>query len=102
MNKETENEIEKTLNSLNDLTGAKTDPYFYTRLTSRVENARASAVYLRWALATTFVVIILNAVFISNYSVLEEAEVDTVETLAVEYGTEWPSLYDNDISYENE
>ena len=102
MGDELNREIEKTINSLDNPTPLKTDPYFYSRLKLRMEEESKVATSWKWSLAATVLLVILNATFILNFWPDNAMETDPIEALAGEYSATWPSLYDNDFIYENE
>ncbi|MEM9856237.1 MAG: hypothetical protein AAF843_02710 [Bacteroidota bacterium] len=102
MTKRVDNEVKRTLESLDNLKSASTDPYFYTRLKGRMEEDSQVRIASKWSLAGTGVVIILNVLFLVGMLSGSTSDTEMIEELAVEYNSAWPSLYNNDLIYENE
>ena len=95
--KEVDQEVHKTLNALDGIDKARTDDFFYSRVSARLENRRATQSQLETSLsygfmfsaAAVFIILILNLISITQYepaadtSPLDREEV--VQQLALEY-----------------
>ena len=88
-------EIEKTMQSLDGITTAEPQPFFYTRLKVRMENAQAAMPpQMRWVLkpaylfSTLAIIILLNIVSAMNYSksTNQNSDEQSIEGFAKEYG----------------
>ena len=85
-NKHIDQEVEKTLTSLDELTEVKVKPYFYTRLTARMEHQDARIpVSWRWSLAAIALIVLLNVVSLLNYSSADTTSSDPLDELTAEY-----------------
>ncbi|MEM1406552.1 MAG: hypothetical protein AAGG59_07245 [Bacteroidota bacterium] len=102
MNDKLKREVDKTMGSLDGVTKLKTSPYFYARLKARMEQETSWTASWKWSLAGTMVVIILNVVVMLNYSYSRVSEEEVIEQLAIEYSSEGPSIYNNDLTDESE
>ena len=92
-------EIEKTMQSLDGITTAEPQPFFYTRLEARLkarmENAQAAMPpQMRWVLkpaylfSTLAIIILLNVVSAMNYSksTNQNSDEQNIEGFAKGYG----------------
>lgn len=103
MNDKLKREVDKTIDSLDGVAKLKTSPYFYTRLKARMEEQETSwAASWKWSLAGTILVIILNMAVMLNASYSEVSEEEVIEQLAMEYSSQGPSIYNNDLVNESE
>ncbi|MEM6522181.1 MAG: hypothetical protein AAGF85_00175 [Bacteroidota bacterium] len=102
MTKQEDIEIKRTLESLDSLGHASLDAYFYTRLKARMEEDSQTRAAWKWGLAGTFLVIVLNVMFFVPYLSGNTSDIEMIEELAVQYNSEWPSIYNNEMLYENE
>lgn len=97
-NNKVNKEVEKTLSSLDELKRAEVKPFFYTRLTAKLENdtLRGASFKWQWAVAVVMMVMLLNGlVFSSLWPVSNEDQ--EIELLADEYGVDYVDLYSQDI-----
>ena len=92
--KHIDQEVEKTLQALDNIEPATTDAFFYSRLSAKMENRETEAVDtiemgFAFSVAAIFLVLILNVVLISQYnsngteSTTEREEI--IQELANEY-----------------
>ncbi|MEM7110031.1 MAG: hypothetical protein AAF519_17520 [Bacteroidota bacterium] len=102
MTKQADNEIKKTLESLDKIKAVAPDAFFYTRLKARMEEESRAKVAWKWSLAGTCLVLVLNAMFLMTNLSTSTSETEMIEELAVQYNSEWPSIYNNELLYENE
>lgn len=97
-NKKLNEEVDKTLGSLDGLDRAKAKPFFYTRLTARMEREVVKEPVMRWqwAIATLIIIMVLNGLsYLSFWP--SSAEEDEIEWLAEEYSVEYQDLYNQDL-----
>lgn len=86
--------IEKTLGALGGIERAEPNPFFYTRLKARMENAQeVLPSRVRWIMnpsvvfSSLLVIIVLNVVSVINYSKnSQQPERQSIEGFASEYG----------------
>lgn len=86
--------IEGTLGALEGIESAEPNPFFYTRLKARMENAQeALPPRIRWVMKPSVVfsslalIIVLNVVSVINYSKnSQQTEKQSIEGFASEYG----------------
>ena len=93
MDKHTEQEIEKTLESLDGIKRLQAKPYFYTRLQIRLDRSEANPFHWRWAVAGILLILALNTVAYIKFWPRSTADEYAMDQMAVEYNLEWPSLY---------
>lgn len=96
--KKINDEVDKTLDSLDRLNRAEVKPFFYTRLIARMDKGEEREPKFRWqwALATLIIIMVVNGFSYLNFwpSVAEE---DEIEWLAEEYSLEYQDLYSQDL-----
>lgn len=87
-------EVNKTLDSLNQLPTIKVKPFFYTRLMAKMEEEESHvSVFRNWSLATMALIILINVVSImSLWSESQEAD-EVIELMASEYSLTNIDLY---------
>lgn len=98
MNKEEfKEEIEETLKSLDNTERAKVEPFFYTRLTARLEGQKPTVTNFRWqwAMASVIVLLVLNGFAFSNFWPTDDEE-EEIEWLADEYGSSYVDIYSSE------
>jgi|AntRauTorcE11897_2_1112592.scaffolds.fasta_scaffold00087_26 hypothetical protein len=94
--KHIEQEVKKTMESLDGIEPATTDAFFYSRLTAKLENRISSDIDSQiskdygfaFSIAAVFLVLVLNLVFISQYSSTTDTltnREEVIEELAYEY-----------------
>ena len=93
MDKHVDEEIEKTLESLNGIERLQSKPYFYTRLQTRLDRAAANPFHWQWALAGMLLILALNTVAYIKFWPGSTVDEYAMDQLVVEYNLEWPSLY---------
>lgn len=87
--KNIEEEVLKTLGSLEGLEKGKVSPFFYTRLEARLEGSKSGAtnVWVKWQWAFLLVFVLIN--FLGIYSYYQGGSSNTVsdlEQMQEEYG----------------
>lgn len=103
MSEKLNNEVRKTMESLDNIERLGTDPYFYTRLKARMDLEKSSiSMSWKWSLASVVILVILNSIVFLRSWPEYNSEAEAIEMLANEYGNTWPSIYNSDLIYENE
>lgn len=94
-----EEEIEKTLNSLDGITGAQANPYLYTRIESRMHEQQADSSRLYGYVLAAVVILLINIFsFVYYNSKVVTATGTTVQTATIvqEFNTfEYNNTEDN-------
>ena len=93
MEKHTDKEVEKTLQSLEGIKRLTAKPYFYTRLQTRIDREEAAPFTWQWALAGVLLILALNATAYVQFWPQTTTDEYALDQLTTEYGLEWPSLY---------
>ncbi|MEL7002775.1 MAG: hypothetical protein AAFN93_08590 [Bacteroidota bacterium] len=93
-----EDEVDKTLTSLDNVDRAKVKPFFYTRLSTKLTNEKVVNAGFRWQWAAAIIafVLALNTYSFLSFWPSSTAE-DEVEWLADEYGIGYQDLYTQDL-----
>jgi len=93
-----EDEINKTLNSLDGVSEVKVSPYFYTRLSARMKrNEIAHASIWNWSIAAIVLMVLVNVVSLINISTDTEETVDVIDLMASEYSLKNDDLYNTEL-----
>jgi len=96
--KDIEKEIEKTLNSFDENKAVKVKPYFYTRLTARMEvNNTQTNISLKWSIAALVLIVLVNLVSLLSIPAETEEEFDPIEMMASEYSLTNSDIYNTMI-----
>lgn len=99
-----EEEIEKTMQSLDGIERAKTDDFFYARLQERLQNRKTSSTRfelkpaLTLAVAAVLVLLVVNIFTIVQYQqysskAMEKTKELYLDVMAREYGLQVPTIY---------
>jgi hypothetical protein len=95
--KHIDQEVEKTLASLDSIERASTDDFFYSRLSAKIENRHTGSadadeskdLSFIFSMAAVFLVLVLNVILISqyNFTITDTAinREEVIEELAYEY-----------------
>lgn len=95
MNKELQQKIEQTLNSLEGIRQAEAPPYLYSKIMNRLQPAEAvfqTRIALR-LVAALVVVLLLNAFTLQALNRSEKGEKETAQAVAQEYAISLPNTY---------
>ena len=93
MDKDVDQEVEKTLESLDGIERLQAKPHFYTRLRIRLEPVEPGIFYWKWALAGMLLILALNTVAYIKFWPGATVDEYAMDQMTVEYNLEWPSLY---------
>ena len=93
--KNIEEEVIKTLNSLDGLTEVKVKPYFYTRLMVKMESKEPQVSLLwNWRIAAMTIVILMNVISLLSLSLESPKETDeAIDLMASEYSLSNTDIY---------
>ena len=91
-------EVEKTLNSLEGIKKAEVKPFFYTRLSARLNDEKeiGPGFKWQWAMAMVIFIMLLNGfAYLNLWS--EEVEEQEIELLADEYAIDYSDVYSQEL-----
>ncbi|MDR9417971.1 hypothetical protein [Gracilimonas sp.] len=98
----TDREVEKTMQSLDGFQPAKTDPFFYSRLSAKLENREETELEgsfnygFAFSMAAVVVFLFLNVISLSMYQNIIPDEPATEQEIVEELTYEYQAL---DLSY---
>ena len=99
MEDEINKKVEETISSLDGMSKAEVKPFFYTRLTSKMQNERPyqTSFGWKWAIASALVIILLNGFsYLSLWPSTNDTD-EEIELLVEEYGMTYTDLYSQDL-----
>lgn len=93
-----EREIAKTLGSLDGIPTMKVKPYFYTRLSAKIQAKESQTARLwNWSIAAMTVVILVNVIsLMSLWPSVEDAD-DVIDLMATEYSLTQTDIYNTTL-----
>jgi len=93
-----EQEIAKTLGSLDDVSAVKVKPYFYTRLSAKMQVKDSQSARLwNWSLAAMTVVILVNVISLLSLWPSVEDTGDAIDLMATEYSLTQTDIYNTTL-----
>ncbi|UII29343.1 hypothetical protein LVD15_13210 [Fulvivirga maritima] len=100
------NEVEKTLHSLDGIKKAELSPFFYTRVKARLQNRteKVSTMQWTWALTAVVILLVLNVFVLIKGEVLSDDDYsnDDIEFLTQEYSVNTFDIYEEEQLEEDE
>jgi hypothetical protein len=86
------------MGSLEGASDIKAKPYFYTRLSTRMEERqlRQSTVW-NWSLAAMILIVLINVISLLNISTETEENVDAIDLMASEYSMKNDDIYNSTL-----
>lgn len=100
-NKNIDEEINKTLSSLDGTSDVNVEPYFYTRLSAKMEsNESQTATIWNWSLAAMTLIIMINVVSLLSLWPKAQDQEEVMDLMASEYSLTNTDIYSTDLEQE--
>ena len=97
-NNNIEEEVSKTLNSLEGISEVSVRPYFYTRLSAKMtRNEVAHASIWNWSFVAMVLIVLVNVVSLMTISNDTDDTVDVIDLMASEYSLKNEDIYNTTL-----